>query len=139
MTEGKEAPSQSLRRLPSDRKLSAAIDQFPELGDLLQHFVLGHGELGAEEKILEGVFVEDAMDDESGVVALEINAVFLRAIAVEIATLALEFAEFLGVGLVEILRQKIEFAEDLELECFGELGELGGAAVVEDDLEHDVF
>ncbi len=48
----------------------------------------------------------------------------------------MELAEFFGVGLVEVLGQEVELAEDLELEELGQLRELGGAAVVEDDLEH---
>ena len=117
-------------------RLSPPVNQFPELGDFLQHLVLGHGELGAEEKILERVFVEDAMDEQPRLDALEINAVFLGAIAVQIALFAMELAELFRIGLVEVLGQEIEFAEDLQLEHFGQVGQFGGAAVVEDDLEH---
>ena len=103
----------------------------------MQHFVLGHGELGAEEKILDRVLVQDAMDEQARLGALEINPVFLGAVAVEIAFLAMELAEFIGIGLVEVLGQEIEFAQDLQLEHFGQVGQLAGATVVEDDLEHD--
>jgi hypothetical protein len=116
--------------------LAPPVDELPELGEFLESFVLGHGELGAVEEILEGVFVQDAVDEEAGVGALEVDAVFLGAIAVEVAFLAVELAEFFGVGLVEVLGQEIEFAEDLELEELGQFGELGGAAVVEDYLKH---
>lgn len=102
----------------------------------MQHLVLGHGELGAEEKILERVFMEHAMDEQARLDALEINPVFLGAIAVEIALLAMELAEFIGIGPVEVLGQKIEFAQDLQLEHFGQVGQFGGAAIVENNLEH---
>ena len=102
----------------------------------MQHFVLGHGEFGAEEEILDRVLVQDAMDEQAGFGALEVDAVFLGAIAVQIALLAMQLAEFIRIGFVEVLGQEIEFAQDLELKELRQLRQLGGAAVVEDDLEH---
>ncbi len=116
--------------------LSPAVDEFPELGDFLEHLVLGHGELGAEEEILDRVFVQDAMDEEACLGALEINPVFLGTIAVQVALFAVELAEFFGISLVEVLRQEVEFAEDLQLEELGQVGQFAGAAVVKDDLKH---
>ncbi len=51
----------------SNRRVSvlpSPVDELPELGEFLEGFVLGHGELGAEEEILERVLVEDAVDEE---------------------------------------------------------------------------
>jgi hypothetical protein len=103
----------------------------------LEHLIFAEGNLGAEEEILERVLVEHPMDEEAGVGALEVDAIFLGAITVKIPFLSLELSEFLGVSLVEVLREEVEFAQDLELEQLGQLGELGGATVVEDDLKHE--
>ncbi len=116
--------------------LPPPINQFPEFGLLLQYLVLGHGELGAEKEILERVFVQDAVDQQARLDTLKINPVVLGAVTVQIALLAMELAEFIGIGLVEVLGQEIEFAENLQLQHLGQLGDFGGAAVVEDDLEH---
>ena len=77
------------------------------------------------------------MDEQARLGPFEINPVLLRAVTVEVAFFAMELPEFFGIGLVEVLGQEVEFAEDLELEHFGQLGQLAGAAVVEDDLEHN--
>ena len=116
--------------------LPPPINQFPKLGHSLQHLVFGHGQLGAKEEILECVLVQDAMDEQARLGALEINPILLGAIAVQMALFAFELAEFIGIGLVEVLGQEIEFAENLQLKQFGQMGQFGGAAVVEDNLEH---
>ena len=76
------------------------------------------------------------MDEEASVGALEVDTVVLGAVAIEVAVFAVELAEFIGVGAVEVLGEEVEFAEDLQLEHFGQVGQFGGAAVVKDDLEH---
>jgi hypothetical protein len=128
--------AQSLPPSSKRDRLPPPIDQFPEFGHLLQHLVLSHGELGAVEEILDRVLVQDAVNEQSRLDALEINPVFLGAIAIQMALLAFELAEFFGVGLVEVLGKEVEFAEDLQLEQLGQMGQFAGAAVVEDDLEH---
>ena len=76
------------------------------------------------------------MDEQARLDALEINPVFLRAVAVQIALFAMELAEFFRISLIEVLGQEIEFTEDLQLKHLGQVGQFGGAAIVEDDLEH---
>ena len=81
--------------------------------------------------------MQHAMDQESRLGPLEINPVLLGPVPIQMALFAIEFAELLRIGLVEILRQEVELAEDLQLEQLGQMGQFGGAAVVEDNLEHD--
>jgi len=116
--------------------LSSTVDQLPEFRDFLEHLILGHGELGAEKEIFDRVLVQDAMDEQAGFGALEINSVFLGAIAIQVALFAMKLAEFFGIGLVEVLGEKIEFAEDLQLEQLGQVGQFAGAAIVKDNLKH---
>src|ERR1035441_2429356 len=59
---------------PWGRALSG-FDQLPEFRILLERLVLLHLQSGAEEKVLEGMAVEDAMHDQAQLVAFEIDAV----------------------------------------------------------------
>ena len=83
--------------------------------------------------------MQHAVNQQARVDPLEIDPVLLRAIAVQVALLAMELAELIRIGLVKVFGQEIEFAQNLELEHFRQLRQLGGAAVVEDDLEHVAY
>lgn len=117
-------------------KSAAAVDHVPELGGFLKGFIFAEGEFGAIEKILERVLVQHTVDAEALFRQLEINAIILRAITEQLATFAGEASEFLRVDLVEILGEEIKFTENLQLEGLGQGRHLGGAGIVENNLEH---
>ena len=50
--------------------------------------------------------------------------------------IALHRAKFFHVELVEILRQKLEFRQEIELHFLGQGSHLGGADLIENDLKH---
>lgn len=97
-------------------------------------FVLAGGQVRAEEEITDGVPAEDAVDDDSEQVPLEVEAVVAEAVAGEGASVAGEGAE-VGVLALEFLGEAAELAEDVQLEVPGELAEFGGTGRIEDDLE----
>ena len=89
----------------------------------------------AEGEILQGIFVEDAVDDEAGFGFFEVNPVFARAVAVEGAVGAANDPEAVGMFFEKIGGEDVEFAEDLDLKRGGELGDFGRTGGGEDDLE----
>jgi hypothetical protein len=111
------------------------LDHLPELGILLQGFVLLDLQAGAIEKILERVAMQDAMDEHAEFMALKINPVVAHAKAMEDAPAAFEFAEVVQFGADHLLGQPAEIAQDLELEFLGQAGHFGGAGGREYDLK----
>ena len=78
-------------RVDDEIELRGATRSYALAGWVRRYFVFASGEAGAEQKILEGVATEDAMDDDAEFVALEINAVIAKAKAVEGFAVPLEF------------------------------------------------
>ena len=114
---------------------AGSIDQIPKLWVLREKFIFGKGQLGAKGEILEGVFVEDAVDDKAGLGFFEIDAVFPSAIAVEGAIRATDNAKTVGMFFEKVGGEDVEFAEDLDLKRGRELGDFGRTGGGEDDLE----
>jgi hypothetical protein len=115
------------------------LNQLPKLPRLAKLIVLRHRQLTAEEKIAQRVLVEDAMNSDTLRATLEVDAVILRPITMELLALALNHPESAGIEVVEVFRQDLKFREQIELESFWQGGHLGGAQFVEDDLEHFRF
>lgn len=100
-------------------------------------FVFATREVAAEEEVLEGVGMDDALDADGLIVGSEVDAVISGSAAVEFFAFAVEDAEaFRKAAFGEVSFGDVEGFEELELDLSGELGELGGADFVEDDLDH---
>src|SRR5678810_984069 len=69
------------------------LNEFPKLGIFLQSFVFLHLQSRAEEKIFQSMAVEDPVNDQTQLVAFEINPVIADAKSVQGASSAFEFAE----------------------------------------------
>jgi hypothetical protein len=112
------------------------FDEFPKLFGFGEGGVFTGIEFGAEEEIFEGIFVEDAVDDDAFVGDFEVDAVFGGAEAVESFAFPIEAAETFIIEGLEVLGGDFELGEEFELLGGGKLGDLGGGDFVEDDLEH---
>ncbi len=111
------------------------FDEVPEFRVLLQGFVFLHFEPGSKKEILERVAVEDAMDEESKLVTLEVNPVVADPEAVQNAARSLELPELVQLGVHDLLGQAAELAQDLQLELLGHARQFGGTGGIEDYLE----
>ena len=69
-------------------------------------------------------------------VFLEVDAVILRAIAVQLFPLALDHPELALVELVQIGRENLKLRQQIELQSLRQSRHFGGAQLIEDDLEH---
>src|SRR5580693_1833552 len=118
--------------------LFAFFDEFPETGMLLQLFIFRHRQLRTKKEIPDGVFVQNAVDQDTLRAALEVNPVIVGSIAIETFSFPLNDAESLGIEAVKVIGQKLELSEQLQLKFFGDSGHLGGTDFVEDDLIHKV-
>jgi len=88
-----------------------------------------------EEEIFERVLAENAANIDNFAVPLEVDAVILHAIAVNLLPATRELAKFLIV-LLEVLRKKLEAVDHLELQLARERSQFLGAHGVKDDLQH---
>src|SRR5207249_4161954 len=86
------------------------LDQFPELRILLECFVLLHFQSGAEEKVLECMATEDAVDHNTQFMPLKINPIIANSKPVQDSAGPLQFAEVIQLGLHHLLGQAAEFA-----------------------------
>lgn len=113
------------------------FDQFPEFGILLKSFVLAGFQAGTEQKILERVPAENAVDEHAQFVPFKIDAVIAHAKTVQRASVHFQFAERIQFGAERLLGQSAEFAEDLQLQFPGHARDFGGAGGRKDDLKHN--
>jgi hypothetical protein len=116
--------------------LFAFFDQFPKAGVLSQLFIFRHRQLGAKKEIPNGVFVQDPVHQDTLRTALEVNPVIVGSIPEETFSFPLDDAERLGVEAVQVVRQKLEFGEQLQLKFFWNSGHFGRTDFVENDLIH---
>ena len=114
------------------------FDQFPKAGVLLQLFIFGHRQLRAKKKIPDGVFVQDPVDQDALFAPLEVNSVIVGSITVETFPFPLDDAERLGIEAVQVVRQKLEFGQQLQLKFFWDSGHFSRTDFVENDLIHKV-
>ena len=75
------------------------------------------------------------MDNDTELVALEINTVIAKAEAVESFAVALHFAEILEIAFQSFLREPAKFAEDVKLKFTRHFRQLGGANRIKNDLK----
>ena len=81
--------------------------------------------------------MQDAMHPHIAIQDTKVDAVIPSTAAVETLSTTLEYAvAFAQNGIVHIRRLDIESLQEVKLRLRGQLGELGGADVVEDDLDH---
>jgi len=92
-------------------------------------------QLGAESKILEGIFVKHPMDDQAGVFLFKVDAVIARPVAIEGAIGAAHRAKSVGMTGEKIGSQHVKLAQHLDLQGGGELADLRRAGGGEDDLK----
>ena len=111
------------------------FDELPEFRILLQGLILLHFETGTKQEVFEGMAVEDAMDDQTEFVALEIDAVIPDPKAMEGASSPLELSELVHLSLHDLLGEAAELAEDLQLKFLGHPRELSRAGRIKDDLK----
>ena len=113
------------------------MDQGPEIFGSREPLVfIIERKFRTEEKVPDGVFMEDTMDQDTLGMPLEIDPVIRRAIPVKRAALPGDFSEPLLVERIGLARQKMELREQLELEILRQCSHLGGADFIENDLEH---
>src|SRR5215471_5173101 len=84
------------------RRPLAFLNQLPELACFAQLRVLGNRQLASEQKVTKRVFVQNAMHFDAFLGLGEINTIILRAIAIQLLPLAFDYAEALGVELIQI-------------------------------------
>lgn len=82
---------------PAGSRLSR-VDQVPEFGIPGEFLVLRSGKLRPEGKILEGVFVKDAVDDKAGGLLLKIDAIVAGPVTVEGTVGSPDRTETIGVA-----------------------------------------
>src|SRR3974390_2802380 len=87
------------------RRRAGSFDQLPELWVLLQGLVLLHLQAGAEEEILQGVSVENAVNHQPQIVPFEIDPVVAHPKPVQRASGPLQFPELIQLGLHYLLGQ----------------------------------
>jgi hypothetical protein len=75
------------------------------------------------------------MDNDSQVVALEVNSVIAQAEAMKSLPIPFQFSELMEITVDYFLGQASEFAEDVQLEFSRHLCQLGSADRIENDLE----
>src|ERR1700759_1935056 len=103
---------------------------------LLKLFVFRHRQFRTEKKITNGVLVEHPVYQDALGAALEVNPVIVGSIAIKTFSFSLDNAESLGIKAVQIIGQKLEFGEQLQLKFFWNSGHFGRTDFVEDDLIH---
>jgi hypothetical protein len=118
--------------------LFTLFDQLPKAGVLLELFIFRHRQFRTEEEIPDSVFVEDPVYEDALLASLEVDPVIVGAIPVEAFSFALDDAERLGIEAVQVVWQKLEFGQQLQLKFLGDSGHFGRADFVEDDLIHRV-
>lgn len=113
------------------------FDEFPKtagVGKFAIFFI--HGQVGTVEKVAQSIAMKNAVDEDALGAALEINSVIRGAVAVEAAAIAFDRSEMLGIEIIQIIREHLEFREQFELEFLRKNRHLGGAYFIENDLEH---
>lgn len=94
--------------------ISAFVDEMPEVLGICESFVLGR-EFGAIEKVSEGAFVEDAVDDHFIFGHFEVEPPVVGAEAVESFVIALNFTELFAIKVFQVLVGDLKLIEDLKL------------------------
>ena len=97
----------------------ARIDQFPEFRVFGEYLVFRKRKLGAEGEVLQGVFVENAVDDQAFLRFFEIDPVFVRPVPVQGTVGPAHDAKAVGMFLEEIGGEDVKFAKDFHLKRGG--------------------
>ena len=114
---------------------TGSFNQFPKSRILFQFLVIRKREAGAVFEVFKGVFAKDAVDDDTQLVAFEVDAIIAESETVEGAAATFEFSEFLQIGAEHLLGKPSKLTEDIELEVPGKFFQVSGAGWVKDDLE----
>jgi hypothetical protein len=118
--------------------LFTLFDQLPEASVLLQLFIFCHRQFGAKKEIPNGIFVQDSMDQDSFLTAFEVNSVVIGSVPIKTFSFALDDAEGLGIETIQVVGQKLEFSQQLQLKFLGDSGHFSRTNFVENDLIHRV-
>ena len=76
------------------------------------------------------------MDDDRAILHLEVKAVVLRPESIEQPPVAINFPESVTLQIVEIFLSHLEFLQQFKLFERLQLGELGSADFVKNNLKH---
>lgn len=133
---GVSRASAKCQRHSEPPRVPAFVDELPEVLRFREFLVFANRHLRAEEEVREGALGEHAVDDDRAVLHLEIEAMVLRAKAIELLAVALQLSKTFAIEGFEVLFGNLELIEQFELLQGPELGDFGSADFVEDDLEH---
>ena len=111
------------------------VNEVPKARIPGKFLILGARQLGTEGKILEGVFVQNPVNDQAGAFLFEVNPVIPGPVPVKGAIGAFHRPEAIGMPGEKVGGQDVEFAQDLHLQGGGKLADLRRAGRAEDDLE----
>ena len=84
-----------------------------------ENLILREGELGAKGEVFQGVFVENAMDDQPRGGLFKIDAIFARAISVQGAIGSADDTKSVRMFLQKVGGQDIELPQNLHLKGRG--------------------
>ena len=112
------------------------FDQFPKFWICLKRFVLAGLQAGTEQKVLERVAAENAVDEHAQFMPFKIDAIITHAEPMQRPPAQFQFAKRVQFGAERLLGEAAEFAEDLQLQFLGHARHFGGAGWRKDDLEH---
>ena len=73
-------------------------------------------EIRSEQKVADGVFVEHTVDEDAVGMALKIDPVVARPVAVQGTPIARDAAELFPVERIEVAGQKMELGQQVELQ-----------------------
>lgn len=121
-------------------RLFAFVNEFPEVFGLAQDFIFpcGRGDVGAEQKVVQAVGVQNAMDDHLAFNDFKVDAVVPGYVAVKNFAILFHLAE---AGVIKGLEGGFrDWKSPSRSSCHG-LGMLDTSAALfyEDDLKHALF
>ena len=98
--------------------MTALVDESPKMFGFGQGFIFREGELGAKEKIGEGVFVQEAVNHDVSSFDVEVESPVACAKTVKEDAMAFHFSKTFIVEGFEVFLGDLEFVEEFQLfEC----------------------
>jgi len=111
------------------------VNELPKTGVTGEFLVLRAGQLGTKSKVLERVFMQDAMDEQPGGFLFEVDPIVAGPVSVKGAVRTFDRPEAIGMTGKKIRGQDVELTENLHLQGGGKLADFRGAGRGEDDLK----
>ena len=93
------------------------VDHLPELIRTLGLvMIIGHRQLGAEQKVTDRVLVKNAVDEDPVPMLLKVDAMIAAAVTVQGPSVAPDRAEVGSVERVQVGGKDLELCQEVELE-----------------------